>query len=130
MDAYSLVLILYETTSLPSLFQGELPKVPCSSSSRNATLDLQAKQSTECFSSCRMKIERICDHKREKMDKNKKRTINDKEKGKGIEDCFEHSPLKNFKETDSERHEKMIQGINNLKSDWLRRLMSCNQRLV
>ncbi|MCE0481074.1 hypothetical protein HAX54_038472, partial [Datura stramonium] len=84
---------------------------------------LQAKQSsTECSSSCRMIIEKICGHKREKMDKNKKKTIDDKEKGKGIEGTFEHSTLENFQGTDSERHEKLVQGINNLKRDLLKEI--------
>ncbi|CAN4116545.1 unnamed protein product [Withania somnifera] len=69
---------------------------------------LQAKQSTECSTSCRMTIEKICRHKKhEKMDQQKRMIIDDKGKGKAIEDNIERS-TESFKGNGSERLEKQL----------------------
>ncbi|KAF3652647.1 hypothetical protein FXO38_03623 [Capsicum annuum] len=85
---------------------------------------LKAKQATECSSSCRATVEKICEHTRHpRMDQNKKVPIDDKGKGKAIEENSECSTWKSVDGTDSETLEKQLtQEIESFENDLIKEI--------
>ncbi|KAF3632943.1 hypothetical protein FXO38_25859 [Capsicum annuum] len=92
---------------------------------------LQAKKATECSSSCRTTVEKICEHKRHaRMDQKKKVTIDDKGKERQLKRTLSVLHGKKIEGTDSERlEEQLSQQIENFERDLIKEINKLKSKI-